>query len=467
MSMNRLLIIILSCLMMASAPEVSADRRARTSKSVKQERKATAGEIERTRNQISKNTAETRRQINRLESLNAEVEKQDELVGKLKADITALDIRIKSLDDSIAAMDRDIKVLRESYAENLRIMRERRQTMSSLSFIFSSRSFTEAYKRYRYLQEFEQWQKAKSGQISALAAQISSRRQTVENARNRQAESLARLTMEIDRFNATRSETKTLVAELKRKGSSLKKALTEKQRLLKSLDDELDKIIAEETRQAEEARRKEEARLAEEKRRAEETAREEARKQAQAKTTDQKEKTVATTDTDKKAKPTETQKAATTKTGAETAAHARTIALNGSFASNKGRLPFPVVGQYKITSHFGLNNHRGLSNVRINNSGIDIEVDPSTEARAVFDGDVSSVFRVNGYHNVVMLRHGEYLTVYAGIDALSVKKGDKVKAGQSIGTIFSDPDDDGRSILHFEIRREREKLDPEEWIEHP
>lgn len=63
-----------------------------------------------------------------------------------------------------------------------------------------------------------------------------------------------------------------------------------------------------------------------------------------------------------------------------------------------------------------------------------------------------------------MLRHGEYLTVYAGIDRLAVKKGDKVKAGQTLGTIYSDSDDGGRSILHFEIRREREKLNPEDWI---
>jgi len=138
--------------------------------------------------------------------------------------------------------------------------------------------------------------------------------------------------------------------------------------------------------------------------------------------------------------------------------------LTGSFTDNKGRLLFPVAGQYKIVGIFGRTSHPDLSRVEVNNSGIDIEVPAGAKARAVFDGEVSSVFRVNGYHNVVMLRHGSYLTVYAGIDRLDVRKGDKVKAGQTLGSIFTDADDDNRTILHFEVRREREKLNPTDWV---
>ena len=118
----------------------------------------------------------------------------------------------------------------------------------------------------------------------------------------------------------------------------------------------------------------------------------------------------------------------------------------------------------RFLSHFGLNSHHEVSTVKINNSGIDIETPQGASARAVFDGEVSSVFHVSGYQNVVMLRHGNYLTVYAGIDSLAVKKGDKVKAGQTIGAIYSDPDDGNRTVLHFEVRRERAKLNPEDWV---
>lgn len=82
----------------------------------------------------------------------------------------------------------------------------------------------------------------------------------------------------------------------------------------------------------------------------------------------------------------------------------------------------------------------------------------------MFDGTVSYIFRMDGYQNVVMVRHGSYLTVYAHIDGLSVRKGDKVKAGQAIGSIFSDPTNSGRCTLHFEVRNEREKLNPLQWV---
>lgn len=138
--------------------------------------------------------------------------------------------------------------------------------------------------------------------------------------------------------------------------------------------------------------------------------------------------------------------------------------LTGDFAANKGKLPFPVAGRYTIISNLGTNTHPDLAKVKIDNLGIDIQVPPGTSARAVFDGVISSVFRLDGYNNVVIVRHGEYLTVYAGLDALAVRKGDKVHAGQNIGTIVVDHDDDDRTVLHFEVRREKQKLNPTEWV---
>ena len=82
----------------------------------------------------------------------------------------------------------------------------------------------------------------------------------------------------------------------------------------------------------------------------------------------------------------------------------------------------------------------------------------------MYEGVVSSIFRLDGYHNIVIVRHGQYLTVYAGIDALTVKKGDKVKTGQTLGIVYSNQADDNRTRLHFEIRREKQKLNPAEWV---
>ncbi len=100
----------------------------------------------------------------------------------------------------------------------------------------------------------------------------------------------------------------------------------------------------------------------------------------------------------------------------------------------------------------------------VENSGIDIEVPSGTQAQAVFDGEVTVVFRPSGYQTVIVVRHGKYLTVYGNLDNINVAKGDKVKRGQALGHIFSNPADDNRTILHFEVRNGRTKLDPSQWI---
>lgn len=460
--MRRLItIFLISILTAAFSGDIEA-RAPRTAKSIKKERTATAKDVEKTRKKITQNTAETKRQLNRLATLEAQSKRQSQLIAGMKANLAELTSKIQVMDDSIAAMQHDIDVLRAAYAENLRAIRARRQQMSTMAMLFSSKSFTEAYKRYRYIQEFDRWQKVKTGQITQLSTQIRQRRDEVEQARIKQNAMLDSLSKETVKLQATKSQTETLVGNLKKQGSSLKKALDEKQRQLRNLDAELDRIIAEEARKAEEAARKaEQARLA-----AEAEARRKA--EAEAAATDKPTAESKQKPTDPKAKPDpkkdKKEKDKNKASAPKLKADAADIALTGSFEANKGKLPAPVTGDFSIVSHFGLNVHPDLANVKLNNNGIDIETVPSAQARAVFDGEVSSVFRVSGYHNVVMLRHGNYLTVYAGIDKLSVKKGDKVKAGQTLGTIYSDSEDSGRSVLHFEVRRERTKLNPEEWL---
>ncbi len=134
------------------------------------------------------------------------------------------------------------------------------------------------------------------------------------------------------------------------------------------------------------------------------------------------------------------------------------------FESCRGSLPMPVAGRYTIVKRFGHQPHPTLPHVQTDNAGIDLQTAPGAPVRAVFDGEVSAVFRPDGYNNVVVIRHGNYLTVYANLGQISVSAGQQVKAGQNIGTVFSDPNDSGRSVLHFEVRHGRAKENPELWL---
>ncbi|MCQ2335506.1 MAG: peptidoglycan DD-metalloendopeptidase family protein [Paludibacteraceae bacterium] len=136
--------------------------------------------------------------------------------------------------------------------------------------------------------------------------------------------------------------------------------------------------------------------------------------------------------------------------------------LAGGFEKNKGRLPWPVERGF-ISGHFGTQQHPTLSQVTINNKGIYIQSTQGTRARAVYDGEVTTCMSMGGT-TAIIIQHGNYRTVYSGLKSVSVKKGDKVKAKQTIGTIYSDPDQDNATQLFFQIYKDRTIIDPESWL---
>ena len=138
--------------------------------------------------------------------------------------------------------------------------------------------------------------------------------------------------------------------------------------------------------------------------------------------------------------------------------------MSGSFEKNKGKLPFPLSGSYKIVAHFGRQKHPELRYVQTENSGIDIVTTPGTKARAVFNGVVSRIFVTPGYNSTIIVRHGNYLTIYANLSEVYVRAGEKVSTGQNLGKIYSDSQDGNRTILTFQLWKERKKLNPELWL---
>ena len=385
----------------------------------------------------------------------------------------------------------------------------RRQGMSDLSFVFSAKSFSQAWRRLRYLREIAKSSTRQAKKIKEATARLEEARQRLDALKAVHATALARLNSTQAKMATEQKDADKLVADLRTQGKSLTRELERRREQARKLAAELDRVIEQEAREAEERarreaeerRRREEAEAAARKKAEEEAARKKAEEERKAREAEEAERKAREERQQQTAKPKpaespkpatpkpapkpksepketkketkkETPKPAQKETPNQPAVPAAKPAmeaapakkLSGSFAQNKGRLMFPVAGRYVITSNFGTNDHPELSKVKIDNLGIDIEVAKGSSARAVFDGVVSSIFRLDGYHNIIIVRHGEYLTVYAGIERLSVKKGDKVTAGQTLGTIYSDPDDDNRTSLHFEIRHEKQKLNPTEWV---
>ena len=229
-------------------------------------------------------------------------------------------------------------------------------------------------------------------------------------------------------------EQKTIVANLQKRQKDLQVEVNKKRREANQLNARIDKLIAEEI---EKARKLAEA---------------EAKKNA----ANAKKSNAPASKT-----PTTTKKAAPIDAFNMSKADRE---LSGTFVNNKGKLPMPVTGSYMITSRYGQYNVQGLKNVKLDNKGIDIQAKPGASARAIFDGKVAAVFQLNGLFNV-LIRHGSYISVYCNLSSTAVKSGDTVKTRQSIGKIFSNSADNNRTVLHFQLRKDKDKLNPEPWLE--
>lgn len=420
----------------------------RTAGDVRREKKKTAGEIERTQKDIAANARQTRRQLNRLGVLDNEIKSSTAKVGDLQARVNVISLKVKELSDTVDRTQLKVDRLRDSYSRNLTAMRRQRQGVSDIAFIFSAGSFSGMMSRVRYLRELSLAQSARTRELKAQLDTLRLRRLRLDSLRADLAGTLAAQKAEHTRLRNSRTSASLLVDSLRREGSSLKKVLSEKQALARRLDAEINRIIVDEARRAaeEEARRQKAAEEAARKKAEEEKKK--AKKSEKSERSEIDQRSLA-----KQEKSERPEKPATP-----------VSPLSGGFAANKGMLPAPVDRPYTISSAFGRNSHADLSRIEIRNNGIDLRTSQGASARAVFRGTVSSIFRLDGYNNIVILRHGSYLTVYAGIGELKVRKGQEVLAGQLLGTLVPDPDDDNHPTLHFEIRHEKTKLNPAEWL---
>ena len=426
-------VIALALIMGAGATEVSARKAKRDINKVRQEQQATKKEIKETSRKITVNTRETQLQLNRLSTLSDEISAKRTEIGRMQLGVDSIDRKITQLNDSLGALTGRLESMRENYVKQLRKVQASRGAMNTLSFVFSSESFGRAWQRVRYLKQFDKWRKRRAAQIRLVTDSLNHRKQELDNVHSSRVSAIARLELAQKQLQSKRDETDKIVASLKNEGESLKALLKEKEKRAKALDGELDKLIAEEQRR--EAQRRTEA----------------AKKAAASKKEQAAAKKAGKTPPPAKPEP-------------ATAIAEADRKLNGNFESNKGQLLFPVSGRYRVVRGFGRQKHPELEHVETENSGIDVEAVGGGVARAVFEGRVSEIFRQPGYNTIVMVRHGNFLTIYANLSSINVKKGDVVTAGQTIGTIYPDPDEDGRSILHFELRKERTKLNPLQWV---
>ncbi len=465
---HKILTYIIAAAIIAVTGALCADaaKPKRNQQGVRRDKQRTEKQIRLTQEQLRENKIKTRSNLNKLNALNADVEKQKQLIAAMNDSLLRTQQEIARTSDSITALERDADIIRRSYANALRTARKRRRGADDLAFIFSAGSFTQSLSRYRYLQTFSRWLGNKAVVLRASIDTLQTKKERLESLKASRAAALGRLNEAKDMLLSQQSATKVIVDQLQADKKSLNAYLKEQQQQMRRLDEELDRLIAEELEQA---RREQERKEAEERARQAEQQRKEAEQRRLAQQNQDKKNGKNKKSSKKDKQPAAQQQPATVQPVTPPPAPKTSIdrpdqRLSAVFAENRGRLPWPVDGSHTIVKPFGVTHHPSLPDVLVENSGIDMAVAAGASARAVHDGVVSVIFKPSGYRTVVVVRHGDYLTVYGNLDNVQVAKGDNIKRGQTLGRIYADPSDGGHAILHFEVRKGREKLNPQLWL---
>jgi peptidase, M23/M37 family len=449
------------------------------------------------------NQADVKKRLQDLLVLNTQIDERQKNIEGIQKDIHGIDNNIGILTVQLQNLQSQLDQHKEKYIKSLQYSAKHHNVQENMMFIFSAESLTQLYRRMRFVKEYAAYQKAQGDIIKMKQQQIGEKNQQLKVVKGQKNTLLYKGQQEKKALEGQQGEQKKVVASLQQQQKTIQSVIAEQRQKDAELNKKIDALIAEEVakaraRAAAEAKRRAEA-AAEAKRKAEElarkkaaaeaAARENARRIAEAKAREERLKAEARAaeraadaakrkEAEQLAREAEAARVATErKAQAEEERNQRDISnarksvedaqrmnsvdrmMSGGFEANKGRLPMPITGSYRIVSHFGQYNVEGLKNVTLDNKGINILGSSGCQARAIYDGEVSAVFGFSG-SMVVMVRHGAYISVYCNLRSVNVSKGQKVSTRQTLGAVGAD------NILQFQLRRETAKLNPEAWLGH-
>lgn len=446
---------------------------------------------------LRNNEQNVKKRLQNLMVINTEIEGKKRTIDTIRHDISNLDVQIEKLISQLDVLQDQLDECKKNYVRSMRYMHRNRSAESQLMFIFSADNLSQMYRRMRFIREYAAYQRTQGEAVKAKEEEVNLKFQKLSVTQEHKRRLLSKGEQERRSLEGKQTEQQNVVNTLQKEQKTIQNIIAQQKKKDADLNAQIDRLIAEEIarqkaraaaeakRRAEaEAARKRAAELARKKAEAERIARENARRIAEAKAREAKARAEAKAARDRKAREAAERKAreaerarrneerraeAENRERAKELASARREAdealkapsedrrISGNFESNRGRLPMPITGSYRIVSHFGQYNVEGLRNVRLDNKGINIQGESGAQARSIFDGEVSAVFSF-GNTMVVMIRHGSYISVYCNLSSVSVQRGQKVSTRQQLGRIGRD------NILQFQLRRETTKLNPESWL---
>ncbi|MDY0161115.1 MAG: peptidoglycan DD-metalloendopeptidase family protein [Bacteroidales bacterium] len=357
-------------------------------------------EIEYTNKLIRETEQGKKESVNNLNLINTKISARQELINAISSEISLIETTIKDNEMVISMLEEDLIALRNEYAKMIVLAYKNRNSYDRLMFILSSDDFNQAYKRLKYYQQYSDYRKKQAMAIKGIQVVLNSENEKLAASKQEKETLLAEKSDETNQLKQEKRMQNSTIQKLTKQEEDLRKTLRKYEETAAQLQREIEKLIAEEAK-------------------------------------------------------------ASSSSGTYQLTPAEKL-ISTNFGNNKGALPWPVE-RGVIVSSYGKHPHPVLGGVTIENAGVDIATAQGTQVRAIFEGEVRRVFTLPGAQNAVIIRHGNYLSVYTHLSKAFVKKGDKVETKQAIGEVYTDKEEN-KTIVHIEIWKENLKMNPAQWL---
>lgn len=420
---NKILFSLLTFLLLLGSVNAQTSR-----KELENRKKKLQKEIDETDKLIKATRKDKNASLSQLKILNRKLDSRKKLIRTIQSEMNNINSSIQTTGDKIKTLETDVARLKASYGNLIRRAYLNRNRESVLMMLYSSEDLTQAYKRLYYLRKYNQYRREQANILQLAGKELSDKQKELKINLSQKRDLLGAEEKQERELTKEKSEQQSTLNSLSKKEKKLKSDLQKKLKEKKKLDSAIQRIIEKEIA----------------------LERERARAKAKAEAEAARKKAIA----EGKPVPAETE--------SEYRVTPETKALSGKFEANKGKLPWPV-SRGVITESFGTHAHPVLKGITTNNNGIDIATNAGATVKVIFDGEVTGVISIPGSNRAVIVKHGEYLSVYSNLSSVSVSKGDKVGTGAPVGVADSDGDS-GKGEAHLEIWKGKAKLNPEDWI---
>lgn len=412
-------------------------------KELEERKKAIIEQIRQMSELRSKQAQQHKSTILQIEEANEKIQARTKLISITEQQANLLSKEIDENEKTLEMLEKEVEFHKNEYSKLIQQSFKSKSSENRLMFLLSSESFWQGYKRLSYMKQYAEYRKKQVAEIQSKTKKIQEINTQLVTQQNQKKDVLEESRKEQLTLQSEKKELEQLAITIRKKERDYEKKIREKERQARAIDTEIQRLIR---LAIIESNRKEKQRLAKEKRNV-----------TTPNTQSSQSKNSSVTE-----KPEEASNAAE-KTNSDVVfmltSEGRTVANN--FEANKGFLAWPVEKGYK-SQGFGVYSDPIYPELKHYNNGVSIATERGGEARSVFEGEVSAIQSIPGSNKVVQVRHGNYISIYYNLTEVYVKKGDKVKAKEALGKIFTDSS--GKTEMKFFLYKNTTRLNPEFWI---